>query len=80
MVSQSHSVKRDDLSAALGYAQTRLDVNGALSAALSDTLTIFGSVGRTLSKRDPNSATIMISGGVSIGFHAWRMGAGGQRQ
>jgi hypothetical protein len=79
-LTQSHSVKRDDLSAALGYAQTRLDVNGAVSAALSDTLTAFGSVGRTLSKRDPNSATIMISAGVSISFHAWPMGASGQRQ
>ena len=79
-VTQSHSVKRDDLSASLGYAQTRLDVNGAVSAALSDTLTVFGSVGRTLSKRDPNSATVMISGGISLSFHAWQMGASGQRQ
>lgn len=79
-LTQSHSVKRDDLSAALGYAQTRLDVNGAVSAAISETLTIFGSVGRTLSKRDPNSATIMVSGGVSISFDAWRMGASGQQQ
>lgn len=79
-VTQSHSVKRDDLSASLGYAQTRLDVNGAISAALSDTLTVFGSVGRTLSKRDPNSATVMISGGISLSFHARQMGASGQRQ
>jgi hypothetical protein len=79
-LTQSHSIKRDDLSASLGYAQTRLDVNGAVSAALSDTLTVFGSVGRTLSKRDPNSATVMISGGISLSFHAWQMGASGQRQ
>jgi hypothetical protein len=79
-VTQSHSVKRDDLGTSLGYAQTRLDVNGSVSASLSETLTVFGSVGRTLSKRDPNSATIMISGGVSISFHAWRMGANGQRR
>jgi hypothetical protein len=37
-------------------------------------------VGRTLSKRDPNSATVMISGGISLSFHAWQMGASGQRQ
>jgi hypothetical protein len=79
-LTQSHSIKRDDMSASLGYAQTRLDVNGAVSAALSDTLTVFGSVGRTLSKRDPNSATVMISGGISLSFHAWQMGASGQRQ
>jgi len=71
-ISQSHSVRRDDLSAALGYAQTRTDVTGAVSTALSDTVTIFGAVGRTISTRDPNSATILVSGGASISFHAWR--------
>jgi hypothetical protein len=69
---QSHSVKRDDLSRALGYAQTRRDVNGAFSTVLSDTLTVFGAVGRTVSARDPNSATIMVSVGASMAFHAWR--------
>lgn len=72
MITRSHSLKRDDLSAALGYAQTRTDVNGAISTALTDTITVFGTVGRTISARDPNSATIMMSGGASFAFHAWR--------
>ena len=62
---------RDDLSRALGYAQTRSDVTGALSTALNDRLTVYGAVGRTISKRDPNSATLLISGGVSLNFVAW---------
>ncbi len=72
-ISQSHSVKRDELSRALGYTQTRTDVNGALSTAISDVVTIFGSVGRTVSARDPNSATIMISAGASFSFSARRV-------
>ena len=70
-ITQSHSIERDDLSRALGYTQTRTDVSGALSAAVSDTLTVYGAVGRTISKRDPNSATMLISGGVSLNFAAW---------
>lgn len=79
-IAQSHSIKRDDLSAALGYRQTRTDVTGALSTALNDTLTVFGAVGRTVSARDPNSATILVSGGVSLSFHAWRPPAPRPRQ
>ena len=72
MITQSHSLKPDDLSAALGYVQTRTDVNGAISAAVSDSVTVFGTVGRTISARDPNSASIMISGGAAFSFQAWR--------
>lgn len=79
-ISQSHSMKRDDLSRALGYRQTRTDVNGAISAAVSDVLTIFATVGRTVSARDPNSATIMVSGGASVSFSAWRVTPAGPRR
>lgn len=71
-LSRSHSVKRDDLSTALGYAQTRTDVTGGLSAAVSDTVTLFGAVGRTISARDPNSAVVVVSGGAAFTFSAWR--------
>jgi hypothetical protein len=70
-ITQSHSIDRDDLSRALGFTQTRTDVSGALSTALNDTLTVYGAVGRTISKRDPNSSTLLISGGVSLNFVAW---------
>lgn len=70
-ITQSHSVKRDDQIAALGYAQTRTDVSTAISAAMSDRITIFGAVGRTISARDPNSATVMVSAGAAFGFNGW---------
>ena len=72
-ITQSRSLNRDDLSEALGYSQTRRDVNGALSAALNDTVTTFVTVGRTISARDPNSATVMVSAGASLSFQAWRV-------
>lgn len=71
-ITQSHSIERDDLSRALGYTQTRTDVSAALSTAVGDAMTLYGAVGRTISRRDPNSATLLISGGVSIIFAAWR--------
>ena len=79
-ISQSHSTKRDDLSRARGYRQTRTDVNGAISTAVSDVLTIFATVGRTVSARDPNSAAIMVSGGASFSFSAWRVTPAGPRR
>jgi hypothetical protein len=69
--SQSHSMKRDDLSRSLGYVQTRRDVSGALSTAVVDGITLFGAVGRTISARDPSSATVVISAGAALSFTAW---------
>jgi hypothetical protein len=31
----------------------------------------FGNVGRTVSRRDANSASVVVSGGVSYSFTAW---------
>jgi hypothetical protein len=71
-ITQSHSVKRDDLSEALGFTQSRTDVTGAVSNTLSDTITIFSALGRTISARDPNSATIVFSAGAAFSFNAWQ--------
>lgn len=71
-ISQSHSVTKDDLSQALGFTQTRSDVSAALSHAPSDALTVFGTIGRTISARDPNSATVVLSAGAAFSFNAWQ--------
>ena len=71
-ISRSHSLERDDLSTALGYAQTRTDVTGSVSRAVTDTVTFFGAVGRTISARDPNSALVVVSGGAAFTFSASR--------
>ena len=71
-ISRSHSVKRDDLSVALGLAQSRTDVSGSLSVGLSPTLSVFGALGRTISRQDPNSSTLSLTSGVAVNFAAWR--------
>ena len=71
-VSQSRSLKQDPLSEALGLSRTRTDVSGGASAAVSEGLAVFGSVGRTISRADANSATMFLTGGVAINFEAWR--------
>jgi hypothetical protein len=72
-ISQSHSIKQDDLSTALGYAQSRTDVSGGINVSISPAMMVFGSVGRTLSQQDPNSTTFVFSSGDSFSFDAWQV-------
>jgi hypothetical protein len=69
---RSHSVRRDDLSVALGLAQSRTDVSGSLSLEMTAAMSVYGAVGRTISKQDINSATLSISTGLAYSFQAWR--------
>ena len=71
-ITQSHSIRHDELSDALGLAQTRTDVSGSLSIEITPAMSAFGAVGRTISKQDVNSATLSISSGIAYGFPAWR--------
>lgn len=67
-LSHSHSLDPDPLSAALGLAQTRTDVAAGATVLATRSLAVYGSVGRTISKKDPNSASMMVTGGVSLNF------------
>jgi hypothetical protein len=67
-LSHSYSTSADDLSAALGFHRSRTDVSGGLAWALAPDVAVFGSLGRTISARDDNSATLMLSAGVSFGL------------
>jgi hypothetical protein len=71
-ISESRSSKRDDLSEALGFAKVRTDVSGGITIAASQTMAVFGMVGRTISRQDPNSTKSFLTGGVSVNFTAWR--------
>jgi len=71
-ISRSHSIRRDDLSVALGLAQTRTDVSGSLSLGITRGISAFGAVGRTISRQDPNSSTFSLTSGVAFSFDAWR--------
>lgn len=71
-ITQSHSVRADDLSSELGLGQTRTDVSGGATIAVTPGLAIFGSVGRTISRRDFTSTTVFFTTGVSYSFPAWK--------
>ena len=71
-ITRSHSIRYDELSDALGLAQTRTDVSGSLSIEITPALSAFGAVGRTISKQDVNSATLSLSSGIAYSFQAWR--------
>jgi hypothetical protein len=68
VVSQTYSLKHDDLSAALGLRKARTDVSGGFAFAMRPDVALYASVGRTISARDSNSATLMFNTGVSLGF------------
>lgn len=67
-LSHSYSAKQDDLSAALGFQKSRTDVSGGLTYAVRPEIAVYGSLGRTISARDNNSATLTAAFGVSFGL------------
>jgi hypothetical protein len=71
-ITQSHSARTDNLSAALGFAKTRTDVSAGLTVAATPAVAVFGSVGRTISREDDNSARLSVTVGVSYSFTAWK--------
>jgi len=79
-LSQSHVVNDKDAIDALGLARTRTDVSGGLAVALTPAWSVYGSIGRTLSQQDPDSATLVLSGGVSWSLAAWNPRAGKRRK
>lgn len=70
-ITGSHSTKPDEVSRALGLSQSRTDVNGGVSWLATPTMAVFGNVGRTISRQDANSASLVINGGISFNFAAW---------
>ncbi|HET9264964.1 MAG TPA: hypothetical protein VFO14_18075 [Vicinamibacterales bacterium] len=68
-ISRSHSVRKDDLSVALGLTQSRTDLSGSAAVAVLPGMSVFGAVGRTISRHDANSATVSISSGVAFAFN-----------
>ena len=70
-ITRSHSTKPDELSNWLGLSQSRTDVNGGVTYLVASGIAAFGNVGRTISRQDANSASLVVSGGVSFSVAAW---------
>jgi len=64
----SYSTRHDDLSTALGYHRGRVDAGGGVTYAVGSRMAVYGSVGRTLSAHDANSASFIFTTGVSFGL------------
>jgi hypothetical protein len=70
--SSSYSTKIDPAGQALGLSRGRTDISVGMSYATAPSVALFGSIGRTLSRQDANAGSVVISGGASFGFSAWR--------
>ena len=67
-LSYAYSIHRDELSAVLGLQRTRADASGGVTYQLRPDVAVFGSIGRTISAHDDNSASMIMSAGVSFGL------------
>ncbi|HSC29908.1 MAG TPA: hypothetical protein VLD67_21695 [Vicinamibacterales bacterium] len=72
-MSRSHSLKTDELATALGLSQSRTDVTGGVSVALTPRTALFGAIGSTISTRDFNSTTLGLTTGVAFFFDGWTL-------
>ncbi len=54
-ISQSHSMKSDDLSFALGLSKNRTDVSGGVAVRVHPRAAVFGSVGRAISRDEAST-------------------------
>jgi len=68
-ISDSYSTKAD-VEPIPGLSRARADVSGGASYQATSSLIVFGSVGRTISAHDENSATLSLSVGVSVNIAA----------
>ncbi len=67
-LSYARSLETDALSDARQLARDRWDVTASGAYALTPTATLFGSVGRTISRLDENASSLALGAGVSLGF------------
>lgn len=65
-ISRSHSTRGDDVDEV--YTRSRTDVTGGMTVLLGESISVFGNIGRTVSRQDPNSATLVLTTGASFSF------------
>lgn len=71
-ITRSYSTLAEDVGATFGLGPSRTDASGGITYSVSPALTVFGSIGRTISKQDVDSASLVVSAGASFGFLAWK--------
>jgi hypothetical protein len=64
----TRSLADDPVADELGLSSSRMDITGGTAYALNSSFVVFGSLGRTLSRIDANSSTMMLNAGVAFTF------------
>ena len=67
-LTHTRSLRADPLSDALQLARSRWDARVGGTYFISESTTVYGSVGRTISHLDQNGSSLALSAGVSFGF------------
>ena len=67
-LSQTYSTRADTLTTALALPRGQTDLTGGLTFAVMRNVTVYGTLGHTISNREINSGTLNAGGGVSFAF------------
>lgn len=72
-LSYSRSLDDDPLADALELSRNRVDLTGTVLYVLTPSVTVYTSVGRTVSRFDENASSLAITAGASGGFQGRRV-------
>ena len=67
-LSHARSIKDDPLSEAQDLSASRWDVSGSAAYFFTPRVTLYGSIGRTISSIDANASSLSLAAGMSFGF------------
>jgi hypothetical protein len=68
VLAYTRALNNDPGADSLGLSKIRMDASGAAAYVLSPSFVVFGSVGRTISAKDINASSLVLSGGLSVSF------------
>ena len=68
VLAYTRALNEDPGADTLALSRIRMDVSGAAAYVLSPSFVLFGSLGRTISAKDINASSLVVSGGISVSF------------
>ena len=68
VLAYTRALNEDPGADTLSLSRIRMDVSGAAAYVLSPSFVLFGSLGRTISAKDINASSLVVSGGISVSF------------
>jgi hypothetical protein len=68
VLAYTRALNEDPGAETLALSKIRMDVSGAAAYVLSPSFVLFGSLGRTISAKDVNASSLVVSGGISVSF------------